>query len=234
MDNNKKDEPVIYDSFIDSIHEEIKKENYKKIWDKYGKSISAFIGIILIATIGYNSWKKQDLADREALSYSFIQAQTEINNNNTDKALLKFREIGKSSKQIYATLAKFEYAAALREKQDYNRVLKQYKDIFTNDKSPDELRHLAYIYYINNALDFMDNKELKQNIDKFIETLSNDFIGKEWDLLAKESLAYCYLKLNKKSEAKKVLVQLAKTEKIPDGMLDRTRKLIQYIDECKK
>ena len=87
MSDNKKEDKVIVDSFIDSIQEEINKENWKKIWEKYGKLISIGVSCLLIGSIGYNVWQKQDLEDREAISASFTNAQNELAADRTKSAI---------------------------------------------------------------------------------------------------------------------------------------------------
>jgi len=228
--NNKKEDKVIVDSFIDSIQEEINKENWKRIWDKYGKLISICVSIILIGGIGYNVWQKQDLEDREAISASFTNAQNALASDHTKTAMNGFKEIGKSSKHNYAALAKLEEAAILREQKDTEALVK-YKAIFEDNKVNNSIKDLAYIYYINTALDLMTEEELKVQLPSFISNLTNKYIGKSWDILAKETLAYCYMKQGDNEKAKTTLEELATTENVPSGILERARELVQYILE---
>lgn len=228
--NNKKENKVIADSFIDSIQEEINKENWKRIWEKYGKIISIGVSCLIIVSIGYNVWQKQDLEDREAISASFTNSQNDLAADRTKSALTGFKEIGKSSKHNYAALAKFEEAAILREKQD-KTALEKYKEVFENNKINNSIKDLAYIYYINTALDLMPEDELKTQLPSFISNLLGKYIGKYWDILAKETLAYCYLRQENTEKAREALEELAKTENVPAGMLERARELVQYISE---
>ncbi|MBR1944360.1 MAG: tetratricopeptide repeat protein [Alphaproteobacteria bacterium] len=228
--NKNKENEVIADSFIDSIQEEIRKENWTRIWDKYGKLISIAVSCILIGSIGYNVWQKQDLEDREAISTSFTNFQNELAADRTKRAMTGFKEIGKSSKHNYAALAKFEEAAILKDKQD-KAALDNYKAVFENDKVNSSIKDLAYIYYINTALDLMPEEELKTQLPSFIANLSSKYIGKSWDILAKETLAYCYLKQGDNDKAIETLEALATTEDIPTGILERARELVQYISE---
>ena len=231
-DNFKKksEVPIVSDSFIDSINEEIRNENYKKIWGKYGKLITVVSIIMIVGAIAYNVWNNQDTKDREAVSARFSIAQNDLTAGNISGALIGFREIGKASKKTYATLAKFEYAAMLRDKKD-KMALDQYKQVFEDNKVPNSLKDLAYIYYVNTALDLMSDKELRSQLPGFIASLSNKYLGKSWSILAKESLAYCYLKSGDTRNAKATLESLAKTEQIPAGMLERIRELVQYLNE---
>ena len=228
---SSKKEQIGVDSFVDSINEEIRKENYERLWKKYGKVISTFTIALILGSSIYTYWKKQDIADKEAISDRFTAAQNELMSDRKNEAVTKFREIGKVSKKNYATLAKLEYAAILRDKGD-KAALTQYKLIADDNKISKILRDLAYIYYVNSALDLMDEKELKNNLPLFIKILP-EYIGKSWSLIAQETLAYCYIKLGNKQKAKTTLQSLATSENIPSGMLERARELVQYLDEKK-
>lgn len=224
------DKVPVYDSFIDSVEEEIRKENYQKLWNKYGKLVSAVVALSLLGTMGYSFWKKRDIAEKEAVSEQFTLAQNELNSGKNDSALTHFREMSKNGKKNYATFAKLEYASLLHEKRD-KKAIAEYKTICDDNKTPGLYRELAYIYYVNASLDLLDEKSLKTLMPEFIEKLSKKSVDKKWTFLALESLGYCYIKLGKYEDAKSTFAELAKMEKIPDAMLERTRETLQYINQ---
>ena len=231
--NHDKEKTPIYDSFVDSIEEEIRKENYQKLWNKYGKLISTVVAVALLCVIGYSFWQKRDLSEKEAISAQFTIAQDALNTGKTEQALTQFKEMGKSKKINYATLAKSEYAAMLADKND-KKAIEQYKSVYNDKHTPPLFRDLAYIYYVNTSLELLDNNELKKKLPSFIKELNDNYIGKKWDLLARESLGYCYIKQCYYQNAKRVFSELAKMEKIPAGMLERTREIIQYLNQLHK
>lgn len=236
MFNKKKSDNIISineydtkktDSFVDSIEEEIRNENWQRLWDKYGKLIT-YVSCAVIAGVGvYGMWQKQDLAEREAISsrYTFVQSAIVENDKS---ALSQIKELSQVSKKDYATLAKFEYAAILKQKHD-KQALAEYKSIFESKKTNKILQELAYIFYVNSALDLMPTKELASEIDKFIKNLKEKYIGKSWDLFAKEALAFCYMKQGDITASKKALMDLAKTTGITEGMRERTKILLHSI-----
>lgn len=227
---NGKDKQPVYDSFIDSIEEEIRKENYQKLWNKYGKLITIVVSLALVGTTGYSFWKKHDLQEKEAISAQFTIALNELNSDKNGSALAHFRELGKCKKKNYATFAKFEYATLLMDKRD-KKAIAEYKSICDDKKVEQLYRDLAYVYYVNASLDLLDEKELKAKIPEFIKKLSNKYIGKKWNFLALESLGYCYVKQHNYVKARDTFSELAKSEKIPEAMLERTREMIQYVNQ---
>ena len=217
-----------YNILMQSVEEEIKQEDWKKLWDKYGKFVSsALIGVLLCFGV-YTMWQKQDLNEREAISSRFIVVQSMIVSGRLDEALSQIKSLSVVDKTEYATLAKFEYAGVLLQKKDAE-VLKVLKSVYENQKSNAILRDLAYIFYVNASLDFMTNEELTKNIDQMIKDLSTKHINVAWKLIANESLAFCYMKLGNKQLAKQTLENLIKTEGIPQNMSERSKILLKSL-----
>ncbi|MDR2075074.1 MAG: tetratricopeptide repeat protein [Holosporales bacterium] len=219
------------DIFVESIQEEIRQENWKNLWDKYGKIITIAVVGSLIVTGVYNMWQKKDLEEREAISVKFSNVQGMVMSGETEKVIDQIKELTNVNKANYALLAKFEYAASLLNSKN-KEALSVYKSIFENKKADDLFKDLAYILYVNASIDLMDPKQLLSNMDNMIKILSGEkFVKGKWSLMAQESLAFCYLKIGKNDLARATLEKLVKTSDIPNGMLERSRIIIQSLKE---
>ncbi|MDR1391067.1 MAG: tetratricopeptide repeat protein [Holosporales bacterium] len=236
MFNDKKNGPNTesggenIDNLVVIIEEEIRSENWRKFWNRYGKLITYTIAVVLASFGVYEMWRKQDLSDREAISIEYTSVQNAIASGDSDSAFLKVKELANVSKKNYAALARFEYAAILKSKND-RQALVEYMLISDDEKVDKMLRSLAYIFYVNSAIDLLPNSELIVLLDEFISKLKENYVGKLWDLLAKESLAFCYIKQGNNKAAKLTLESLAKTTGIPPIMAERTRALLHFIGE---
>jgi hypothetical protein len=218
-----------FDSFVESIEEEIRNENWQRLWNKYGRAVSYAICTILVAVGVYGMWQKQDFADKEAISAKYTIIQDMIMSGDTKSAIPQIKELSSVSKRNYAVLAKFEYAALLRGYGD-KRALTEYRAIFEDRKTEEMLRDLAYIFYVNSCIDLMSASEIMTAMSGFIENLKTKYVGKTWDLLAKETLAFCYLKDGDTNAAQETLNALAKTSGIPDSMINRVKILLRSIE----
>ncbi len=252
MDNNKKDKGkkesnvikmtncssgCCYDSdrstdvFAESIKEEIRQENWQNLWNKYGILATSLVAGVMLAISVYNMWQKKDLEEREAISVKFTTVQNAIMSENPEKGIEQLKELSHTDNRGYALLAKMEYAASLARRDD-KQSLKIYKSIFEDQKADNLFKDIAYILYVNVAIDLMDTKTLTSEIDSIIKTLSSKtFQDGAWSLLAKESLSFCYIKAGQNENAKKTLESLVKTNGIPDGIAERSRMLIQSLEE---
>ncbi|MDR0630602.1 MAG: tetratricopeptide repeat protein [Holosporales bacterium] len=229
--NEKKDNNTIQkvDAFIDSIEEEIRNENWQDLWSRYSKYISGAFIILTITIGGYGSWKKRELAKNEAISHRYSIIQNSIIKGDIDEAIPQLKELSKISKNNYSALAKFEYASILRSKND-KKAADQYKQISDDKKAHKIFRELAYVFYVHTCLDLLSQAELKLKLDEIIKTLSGKYIGCDCNLLVMEALAFCYIKQNKNDLAKQTLINLAKTNGIPQCMQERARILLNYIE----
>ncbi|MDR0744798.1 MAG: tetratricopeptide repeat protein [Holosporales bacterium] len=216
------------DAFTESIEEEIRSENWQLLWKKYGKFVSSFVAAVIISVAVYNTWRTQDGSEREAISNKFSTIQSAIMSGNASSYISQIREMTNISKTDYAVLAKLEYAAILRERNDLF-CLDQYKSIFENKNANIILKELAYILYVNSFIDLKPPSEIIASIDNFIKELAEKYVNGSWPLVAKESLAFCYIKSGKNDLAKQTLESIAKTSGVPPGMEDRAKILLNSL-----
>lgn len=217
------------DGFVDSIEKEIRTENWQMIWQKYGKILVISFGIAVLFVSVYGAWKKNVAAENNAISAQFSILQNMIISGKTEEALPKIKQLSGIRNKDYANLAKLEHAAILRLKND-KEALSVYQSIFKDPKSSVIVRELAYILYVNASLDLMPTKEIISNLDSFVTELSGKYSKSVWSMLAKESLAFCYIKLGKNDLAKQTLESLATTAEVPAGITERARVVLQFID----
>jgi hypothetical protein len=218
-----------FDSFVESIEEEIRGEKWLSIWNKYGKIISFSI-IALVVSVGvYHMWLQQDRYEREAVSHSFSMAMNSLSHEKVELVVPAFRELSSSPKEPYGSLAKLMYAAILRTKND-RMAIALYKQISENEKVDSTFREFAYIMYVNTSLEIMSTKEITEELDGFIDTLSKKYINCAWRIIALETLAFCYIKYGKNDLAKESLIKLAKMPGVPQAMAERARILIGMLN----
>ncbi|MDR2598249.1 MAG: tetratricopeptide repeat protein, partial [Holosporales bacterium] len=219
-----------FDSFVDSIEEEIRSEKWLAIWNRYGKIVSYAVGILLVSVGVYNMWLRQDLAEREAVSQKFSMVQNLLSSGNAEQVLPQLRELSASSREPYKTLAKLVYASILRSKND-RMAISQYRQIAEDSKVDSTFREFAYIMYVGASLDLLSAKEISQELDGFIATLSEKkYLDCSWGMLALETLAFCYVKYGKNDLAKETLIRLAKITGVPQDMADRAKTLVSLLD----
>ena len=217
-----------HDSFVESIADEIRTENWQKIGKKYWKPIGVLLCVMVAGAGGYNSWNNNKRAEKDAISSQFFAAQSMIMSGDFEKGVTNLKHLIGVRNEDYAALSKLEYAAVLCNQKD-NEALAVYRSVFSNEKSNVLLRDLAYVFYVNAALDMMSDEEIGVNIDEFINQLSGEYSNSVWKILAKESLAFCYIKMGRNDLAKSELESLIKMQKVPNAIAERSKIVLLAI-----
>jgi hypothetical protein len=113
---------------FDEVQEEVRREQLKKLWERYGALIVT-VAFLIVAGIGgwrgYLYWEGKKAQEAGA---QFEAAATLAEQNKSAEAEAAFLKIAKEAPQGYRTLAKFRAAAELAER-DVPAAVKLYDEI---------------------------------------------------------------------------------------------------------
>jgi len=158
-DNVERDPEL--EGLMSEIEADLREEELRKIWDRYGKFfIAAFIAII-VGVIGFEVWREHDAEQRVALATRYDQAAADLRAGKTDDALKSLAEIGQHSGEGYADVAELQRAAVLLSKNDTDGALAIYKALAANTKTDSTLRDLATLLQALHSFDRAPAKELE-------------------------------------------------------------------------
>ena len=103
---------------FEEVDEELKEENFKKLWDRFGRYIVAAVVLIVAGTAAHVGWRSYTLDRQEAFSERFEAAiNFESQNKNADAAAV-LTVLAEEASDGYAMLARFREAAARRAEGD--------------------------------------------------------------------------------------------------------------------
>ena len=132
------------DSLIREIDEELRQDQFHKLWSRYGKLILIAAGLCVAAAAGYQFWVKYDLDTRQALGERFVAAQKLAETGSTEAAVKAFKDLAGESRG-YGMLARIQEAGLLAKTGDTAAAIAAY-DAIAGDSGADKLyRDLAVI-----------------------------------------------------------------------------------------
>jgi len=100
----------VEDGLLREIDEEIRQENFAKLWKKYGNFVIA-AAVVLVASVGgYKAWQGYDLKERSRQGVEFASALKMANDNKAPEALEILSKLEVTSGAGYALLAQFQGA----------------------------------------------------------------------------------------------------------------------------
>ena len=149
---------------FNEVDEELRREQLKKLWDRYGILIIA-AAVLLVAAVGgwrgYQWWEAKKAAEAGA---AFEAAAVLVEQGKHQEAEAAFAKIAVDGTSSYRVLAKLREAAALAQR-DPKAAVTMY-DGLANDRSLDQIRRdLAALRAAYVLVDTASYDELKSRIE---------------------------------------------------------------------
>ena len=210
-------------NLIKEIEEEVRQDDYKKIWDRYKKYIFLLIIISLTLVSGFNFLKYNKEKKIEKQSELFFQAIQHIENKDYENAKKILKDINNSQIGGYSDLS-FLYILDLVNKKKISLDL---DDL--------EVKKDSKFYGLITLQKF--NNEINSNVDD-IDNL-NDLINLSkpssiWKYHAHELLSSYYLKKNDIDNALDSLNIIINSEDSGEFIRERAKTIAEMINKKNK
>ena len=145
---------------FEEVDEELKEENLKKLWDRYGRFLIAAV-VLLIGGVGaFKFWEAYTQDQRQAYSEAFISAISLAEEGKNSDAAAAFTVFADDASAGYAMLARFREAAARRKDGDPGAAIDIYETLAADDSIESLYRDLAVLLSVMAQADTGDVKAL--------------------------------------------------------------------------
>ncbi len=125
------------------VDEELRREQYEKLWKKYGRYVIALAVAVVLGTGASVGWKEYTAAARESESARFVTAVRLIASGEEAKGAAALAALADDAGAGYRALARLRQAAALRRIGDHGIALSVYDRLAADDGIDGHLRDLA-------------------------------------------------------------------------------------------
>jgi len=216
-----------FDEFMEEVENDIRQEKYMKLWQQYGKQITAAITVALIGIIGYNLWSQYDYRQRSKNSDIMIGAQDYMAMNRHGEALSALKTLGDKAVAPYNVLSRLNEAAILSigEAEQKQEAIKIYQDLIAMhgvDKAWQDVALYNKIALQSNMAD--------TNWDSLLTELNViDLETSPIAALIKELKAAILLQKGDKAQAGEIFVKLVQDKNAPSGVAMRSQLMAQII-----
>ncbi|MAO55612.1 MAG: hypothetical protein CMM61_07935 [Rhodospirillaceae bacterium] len=212
------------DSLIREIDEELRQDQFQKVWSRYGKLILGAAGLCVAAVAGYQFWLKHDLDTRHALGERFDQAQQMAAGDKSDAAVTAFKNLTEEGGG-YALLARFQEAALLAKQGDAAGALAVYDEISKNSGATKLYQELAQLLAAGIQVNQPDADAAA--IQSRLAPLTA--AGNPWRFSAQELMAALALKAGDSAKAKEIYGELSKDSETPGRMRQRATEMLTIL-----
>ena len=211
------------DSFIREVNDEIRKDQAKAMWDRYGPALIAAVVLIILGTaayVGYRYWDELR-ANRSGDAYS--QALVLADSGKNDDALAAFAQLEKDGYGAYPLLARMRAATVKADKGDVDAAVKDFDGVAADGSVPSSLRDMARL---RAALLLVDHGSLA-DVSSRVEALTAD--TNPLRHTAREALGLAAWKEGKAQDALKLFDQIAADDGAPRNTRQRATLMAELI-----
>jgi hypothetical protein len=207
------------------VDEELRRENFAKLWARYGKYVIALAVLLVLATAGVVQWRQYQQHQREAEGARYVGALNLARQGKDKDAADAFAAMAHQGDGGRATLARLEEAALKARAGDTEGAIAAY-DALANDGSADRLyRDVATLLAAQYALKNGDPKAIIAQLAP-LTTVDNP-----WHPSALELTALAQLKAGDRTAARVTYQRLADDLAAPQGLRARATEMLTALAE---
>ncbi|KQS72471.1 hypothetical protein ASG39_01500 [Rhizobium sp. Leaf371] len=211
------------DSFIREVNDELRSEQVKAVWLRFGGILAMLAVLIVIGTIGkvaYDYWHETSAS---ASGDEFLAALTLAKDNKSDEALAAFEKLEADGYGAYPVLAQMRAATLKAQKGDTAAAIADFSAISKNEAIVQPMRDAARI----RAAYLLVDTGTYQQVSAEAEQLAVD--GNGLRNSAREALGLSAYKAADKAKAKEWFQQIVDDSQAPRGLANRARMLLDVM-----
>ncbi len=223
------DQDPLQAEILREVAEEIRDEQYKKLWKKIGPYITAVIIALLAAAAGYEYYKYDKHQTELKESFELQDALVMLRDGNVKDAEASLKDMSQNAKSGYRFLAAMHYAGVLAEQNNSEEAVAVLNELATNSETPAPLQAVALLNKVALAADLenADYKALTAELAPMTDPNS------PWAADALELTALMALRQNDNEKAKAALQSIVGLQNIPDAVRQRASENLTLLNAAK-
>lgn len=212
----------VTDAFIQEVTEDVKNENLKVLWNKYGLFIILFVVIAVTAAVSFETIKGWRDAKYQQQTENYLSAlQSSENYENSLKALEK---IAAANQGVYSDLARVQIATVLFEQGKNAEAETMLQTIADNDELNPRIRNLAALKLATYKIDTAPRAEIEALLQPVIAA------DNSWSPLATDLLAMAAIRDGDTETARALYKSLLENGNISDNFKNRIQDMLSTLN----
>jgi len=209
---------------IREVDEELRREDWEKVWKKYGKFVIASAVAVVLATAAVVGWREYDKSRRIAEGARFAEAVTRAEKAASPaEAADIMAAAATGTGEGYATLARFREAKLRADAGDRAKAVANYDDIAADTAVEPMLRDLATLYSVRMQMADGDAAALKARLEPLMAA------DNPWRYSARELTAIIALASGDAAEARRIYAPLADDLQAPESLRARAAEMLRAL-----
>ena len=206
------------------IDEELRRDNFLKLWQRYGKYVIVAAVVLVAATAVAAGWREYLSRQRQAEGVRYAAALDLARQGKDQEAAGAFAGIAQNSNAGRAVLARLEEAALKAKAGDQPGALALYQSIASDGAADQAYRDLANLLAARLELD-KDPKDAAARLAPLTDA------GNPWHASALELTAIAALDQGDKTKARATYQRLADDLAAPQGVRARAAEMVAALGQ---
>lgn len=221
--DNSNVNPDFTDAFIREVDEDVKNDNFKELWKKYGAYIVAFVVIAVTAAVCFDRIKLWKIQQNQLKTENYMAAAQL--KENPQETLAALQKISTDEDNIFADFAKLQIANVLLTQEKNDEALATLQAL-ADDKNADRaVRDVALIKLASYKVDTISKAELEQLLQPVLTENTS------WAPLANDLLAMAAIKEGDIETAKEIYGKILKTKDLPEEFKNKIQDMLTSISD---
>lgn len=211
------------DALFREVEEELRREQFQKIWKRYGTYIVALAALIVVAVAGAKLWEGQRIAASNAAGAEYEAATDLLADGKTEEAAKALQALAADGPKGYAALAALAEAGAYLKLDKRQEALAAFDKLAEASSTDRLLADFARIQAASLRLGEADFTEMENRLKPLVAD------GNPWRFTARELLGTAALKAGKRDEARTILTPLLADPGLTRSASERIERLMAEL-----
>ena len=221
--DNSNINPEYTDAFIREVDEDVKNDDFKVLWNKYGTYIVAFVVIVVTVAVCFDRikvWK----AEQNKIKKENYMAAAQLK-ENPDDTIVALQKISTQGNGILADFAKLQIANVLLIQEKNDEALTMLQEISNDNNVDGSVKNIALIKLASYKVDTMSTAE----VEDLLQPVLNE--NSSWTPIAKDLLAISAIREGNIEKAKQLYNEILKIKDLPEGFKTKIQDMLTSIGD---
>lgn len=209
---------------FEEVDEELKEENFKKHWERYGQYVIAAAVLLVVGVAAFKFWQSYSLEQKLEHAERYIAAMRLDSEGKHAEAAGALAVLAEDAADGYAMIARFREAALRRKAGETAAAVDIYETLADDGSIKPLYRDLAVLLSVMTQADTGDADALAARLKPLAE-------GGPWRHTANEYLGLFALRKGDTAAARQSFEAVADDPEAPAGARQRAAELLQTLAE---
>jgi hypothetical protein len=213
------------DMMAREIDEELRRERFLQLWDKYGTYLLGAAVAVVVGVMGYQYYEGRRAAASEAASVQYIVALRDFAFSKPAEAQKALEDLLATAPSGYATLVRLRLAASEQSAGNVAEAVAAFDEVAKDSSVDPILADYARLQAAMLKLDAASFTDVKNRLTP----LAGD--RNPWRYSAREFLGMAAYKAGRPAEARNYFQRLVADRTTPPGITERARIMMALLSE---